>query len=126
LFSTVRGGDCVPSGRLVNSNRGRRFSAKLDVAGVVARRELNPGDVAHSSDLSARASLHDDSAELFFVGEAALRADGVLKCGRAFRYWRRTDYSRCDLHILLLDCGHDVLRGQIAGCDLVWIKPEAH
>src|SRR5206468_10413038 len=95
---------------LVNRNRGRRFSAETAVDRVIASGELNPRNVAHPSDLAVSASLNNNIAELFFVSEPALRANGILKCSRALRHWRRADDSGCDLHILLLDGRHDILR----------------
>ena len=103
LAHGVGGGERVRAGTLENANRGGRFSAELAVDRVIARRQLDPRDIAHASDLSVCAGLDDDVAKLLFIREPALRADRVLKCRRAFRHRRRADDSRGDLHILLLD-----------------------
>ena len=113
LAHGVRGGKRVRARELENADRGGRFSAELAVDRVIARRKFNPCDIAHASDLSVGAGLNDDFAKFLFVGEPALRADGVLKCGGAFRHRRRADDSRRDLHILLLYRLHDILRREI-------------
>ena len=100
----------VRARELENRNRGRRFSTEPAVDRVIASGELNPRDVAHARDLTVSAGLNNDVAELFFVSEPALRANGVLKCRRALRNRRRADDSGCDLHILLLDGRHYILR----------------
>ena len=126
LPNRVGRGECVRARELENGNRGRRFSAEPTVDRVIARSEFNPRDIAHASDLSVRASLNDDVAELFFVREPALRANRVLKCGCALRHRRRADNSGCDLHVLFLQRLHDILRRQIARRGLVRIEPYPH
>src|SRR5213080_4896638 len=64
LSYRVGGRERIRAWQLVNGNRGRRFSAELTVDRVIARGELNPRDIAHASNLSVRASLNDDFAEL--------------------------------------------------------------
>ena len=49
-----------------------------------------------------------------------------MKCGRTFRHRRRADNPSCDLHILLLERGHDILRRKISGYGLVGIEPYPH
>ena len=122
----VGGGECVRARELENGDRGRRFSAELAVDRVIARREFHPRDIAHARDLPVRASLDHDVAELLFIREPALRADRVLKGGRAFRHRRRADDAGGDLHVLLLDRLHHILRGQPARGDLVRIEPDPH
>src|SRR4029077_14682823 len=80
----------------------------------------------HARDLPVRARFYNDIAELLFVREPAQRANCILKCGRAFWNRRRTDDSRSDLHILLLERGHHILRRKIPCRRLVRVEPYAH
>src|SRR5207249_2744169 len=79
----VRSREGIRARQLIDSNRSRGFSAKLAIDCVVASRQFDPRDIAHASDLSVGASFNDNITELFFVREAALRTDRVLKCGCA-------------------------------------------
>ena len=110
LSHRIGSSERVRARQLENGDRRCRFSAESTVNGVIAGGELNPRDVAHPSDLTVSAGLNNDVAELFFVSEPALRADRVLKCSRLLRHRRRADDSGCDLHILLLDGRHYILR----------------
>src|SRR4029077_872034 len=89
----IGSGERVRARELENRNRRRRFSTEPAVDRVIASGEFNPRDVAHARDLTVSAGLNNDVAELFFVSEPALRANGVLKCRRALRNRRRADDS---------------------------------
>jgi hypothetical protein len=111
-------GERVRAGPLENADRRRGLAAELAVDRVVARREFDARHVAHARDAAVRARLDHDVAERRFIREPALRVDRVLKCGRAFRHRLRADDARGDLHILLLDRLHHVLRRELARGDL--------
>src|SRR5437868_642932 len=71
LSHRVGGGECVRARELENGDRSRRLSAELAIDRVLASGELSPRDIAHASDLSVRASLNDDFAELLLDSASA-------------------------------------------------------
>ena len=120
----LRGRQRVRAGPLEDAERDRRIEIEIGIGRIVLRREFDPGDVLDAHHGVGRL-LDDDIAEFVRIGETAERLHRNLECARLVDR-RLVEHAGGDLHVLPLQRGHHVARGQAERLQAVGIEPDAH
>ena len=116
--------DGIGARTLEDRDRHRRLVVQQRAQGVLARPQLDPGDVFQAGDLAVFAGANDDVLELFLGDQAALGVDRQLETGGVGRRWRAQG-TGSHLAVLFTDCGDHVGGGQVARSGLVRVQPHA-
>src|SRR4029077_12388874 len=115
----------VGAGYLKNRNRYRALVIQQRAQRVAGGAEFDSSDVFQKNLLPIFSRLHDDSAELLLVYQAALRVDEKLKRDRTFDRLlshRTGGY----LDVLFANRRYDFARGETFHGDLVRVEPNPH
>ena len=126
LLDRVRRGDGVGAGLGLDALRGGGKAGHVGVDRIVLRRQLDPRHVAHTGQRALGAALDDDVGELVRLVQTAAGVDVHLEGARRPDIGRSADLSRAGLQIVRLERGDDLVCGQVAGCGLVRVDPDAH
>ena len=117
--------DGIRPRKLKDHERGGGLAAELRRNRVVARSQFDSRHILDARDLALRPLLDDDFAELLFVEQPPLCADGELEI-LAGGDRRLADGAGGHLEVLLSDGADGIAGRHVARGELFRVKPDAH
>ena len=124
-FFDARGNlERVRARELIDREPDRRLAVELDVPVVRLSSELDPSHVTNPQD-AAPVDFEDHALELLDTRQAPQGVHRILKV-EPRRSWRRSDLSRCNLHVLFSNGGDHIVGGESTRLEPLRVEPDAH